>query len=458
MSWSSDRRQRLIKIADGALPRHANVQHAATGFRLLRMIHRKILLAAALSFMASSVHAQDQPPQRMTVATLLQDYYDGASEGRRTRAKETSEKAPPLPKDKVKSVIEALWAAYQKSPEAILRKGAAAGSICVVDGEPLYYVMKKDGERGPNGYSVYIDMHGGGGGPPEMNDGDWKVHQTRYKTDGKFLAVRAPRDTWDQFHNEYFHRFIDALAEQMIVAEDADPNRIYIMGFSSGAYGTIQLGPALADRLAASATSAAATEGMRPENLRNLPWIYQVGEKDTMYDRAGLAQKTAAEMKTLHDADPKGYEYYFELKKGMGHGFDDRGVTAWMAKYTRKPYPDKVVWWQNQPGRESSNPVRHQWYWLAIDSDFKRDASGTKKIVAERDGQTIKLTVEGYKKVYVRLNDEMVDLDQPVTILVNGEKAFEGKAERKLSTLVKTFEEKKDVTYAFPAEIAVEVK
>lgn len=423
----------------------------------------RTVLAASLSLsllpsLVATAVAQ-QPQQRgVGVQQVLEDYYNGASSGRRDRAKDLLGKAPAIPKDKVRSLTEEIWKAYAKSPEAVLRKAAAAGSFCVVDGEPLYYVKKEDAKRGPNGYAIYIDMHGGGGAPPETNDGDWKIHQKRYTTDGKFFAVRAPRDTWDHFHNEYFHNFIDALVEQMIVAEDADPNRIYIMGFSSGGYGTIQLGPAMPDRFAAFATSAAATEGMRPENLYNLPWLYQVGENDTMYDRAKLHQQMAAEMDKLKADNPKGYEHEVKQIKGSGHGFDDRGVPAWLATHTRNPYPQKVVWWQNHEGRESSNPVRHQWYWLAIDPEFKRDKSGTKKIVAERDGQKINLTVEGYDKVTVRLNDDMVDLEQPVTITVNGKEAFSGKVERKLATLVKTFEEKKDITYAFPAEIEVGVK
>ena len=404
--------------------------------------------------------AQGQgPPQGQGVGLdfVLKNYYAGPSQGRRDAMLELLDKAAVVPKDKVKGVTDAIFAAYKQSPQAILATAASAHSFCMSNGEPLYYVMKKDAERGPNGYPIYIDLHGGGGAPYQVNDGDWKVHQTRYTTDGKFLAVRAPRDTWDHFHNEYFHTFVDRLIEQMIVAEDADPNRIYIMGYSSGAYGTIQLGPTMPDRFAAVATSAAATEGSLPENLYNCPFIYQVGENDTAYDRAKLAAEWGEKLKKLHADNPKGYDFKFRLVPGAGHGFDDRDVPAWLATHTRDPYPTTVVWWQNQDARESSNPVRHQMYWVAIDPAFKRDKTGTKKIKAVRDGQSIDLTVDGYDKVMVRLNDTMLNLDEPVTIKVNGKEAFKGKAQRKLSTLVKTFDEKKDPTFAFPVEIEVAV-
>jgi poly(3-hydroxybutyrate) depolymerase len=405
-----------------------------------------------------ATQAVTRPATRPTAAAVMYlDYFTKPSDGHRQQAIEKLRALPPLSPDEAEQAREEVFAAYGKSPEAQVRRAAAAGSFVMVNGEALTYVMKVQGEPGPGGYAAFIDLHGGGNAPPQVNDQDWVVHQNRYKVPGKFFAVRAPRDTWDHFHNEYFHGFMDAMVEQLILAEDVDPNRVYIMGFSSGGYGTIQLGPSLADRFAAVACSAAATEGSRPENLRNTPFIYQLGENDTAYGRIKLAREYGEQLRKLREADPQGYDYEFTVHAGKGHGFDDRGAVGWMAKRTRTPYPQKIVWVQNGADRPGSNPVRHQRYWVAIDPAFRRDDSGDKRIVAEVSGQNISMEVKGYESVRVRLTDELVNMSEPVTISINGMEAFRGTVERRAETILATFLERKDPTYAFSGEVVLKV-
>lgn len=433
----------------------------ASSLALLSLLSADVLGQSQQSPPASRPSRSTQSQHRQSPAAgLYLDYFTKPSQGWRDLAVEELGKLPPLRKDQAASAVVDLWAAYKRSAEAQLRIAAAKANVVVGrDDEQLHYTIKPTGPLGENGMSaVFIDLHGGGGTHPSVNDRDWRVHQDRYTVPGKIVAVRAPRDTWDHFHNEYFHALMDRLVEQMILAENVDPNRVFIQGYSSGGYGVIQLAPAMPDRFASAACNAAATEGSRPENLRNLPFWYGMGENDTAYDRANLAKQYAGEINALHEKDRDGYTFNFHWLPGVGHGFDDRPAGEWMAKYTRDPYPKRIVWWQNQPGRGSSNPVRHEMYWLAVDPELKRDDSGTKKILATRDGQSIDLTVEGYDKVRVRLNDVMLDLDRPITITVNGTKVIDGvTVQRSSATMLRTFLEKKDPTYAFPVEVTLDV-
>ncbi|MGE4550821.1 MAG: hypothetical protein AAEJ57_05475, partial [Opitutales bacterium] len=43
------------------------------------------------------------------------------------------------------------------------------------------YVVRKVGQKPDTGWPLFIAMHGGGGAPKELNDGQWKVMQRYYR-------------------------------------------------------------------------------------------------------------------------------------------------------------------------------------------------------------------------------------------------------------------------------------
>ncbi len=360
----------------------------------------------------------------------------------------------------VDATIATEWAAYREEAIADGWQQQVRDRVVIVNDETMRYSLVQqidNAERGANGFAVFISLHGGGQAAPEVNDQQWDNQQRRYQVPGLYVCPRAPRDTWDQFHNEYFHRFLERLIEHLILFEDVDPNRVYLMGYSSGGYGTIQLGPVLADRFAAFATAAAATEGAAFENLRNLPWDYQVGERDTAYGRIDRARETFALMTDLQAADPNGYVTNLVIHEGRGHGIDDRPSVTWMAQHVRNPLPSRVVWVQNHAARESSNPAHRHRYWLGLDPEYVRDESGRHEVTAEIEGQTIALTASGYTHLRIRLNDTMLDLDQPVIVMVNGAEVFRGSVEREAETVARTLREYGDPNYAFPVEIRIDL-
>ena len=73
-----------------------------------------------------------------------------------------------------------------------------------------------------------------------------------------------------------------------------------------------------------------------------------------------------------------------------------------LAKFERNPYPNKVVWVQD-------DVLHTQYYWLGVDEPKERT-----KLVASIEGQTITIHESDVSKITVYLNDEMLDLDKPV--------------------------------------------
>ncbi len=346
---------------------------------------------------------------------------------------------------------------FARSAIADAWREEVATRTLTLHGETMRYTLEQHAEPGPNGYALFISLHGGGQTSEAVNDQQWRNQQSRYRVPGLYLCPRAPRDTWDHFHNEYFYAFIDRLIEQMILVENVDPDRVYLMGYSSGGYGTFQLGPIMADRFAAYATAAAATEGARLENTRNVAWDYQIGEHDSAYGRIELARQSMAEHAALREFDPDGYVARHLIHEGRGHSIQDHDAVPWMAQHTRNPYPQRVVWFQNHDARESSNPARRHFYWLALDDTYTRDDTGLHSVIGVIEGQTVQVLGSGLSHVRVRLNDTMLDLDQPVQIVVNGQPVFEGLVDRREDTMRQTFDEYRDPRYLFPAEVRVEI-
>lgn len=303
------------------------------------------------------------------------------------------------------------------------------------------------GKKPREGRSLYISMHGGGGAPPHVNTKQWENQKRLYSPkEGIYVAPRAPTDTWNLWHQGHIDGFFDRLIENMIVFEDVDPNKVYLMGYSAGGDGVFQLAPRMADRFAAAAMMAGHPNETKAEGLRTLPFTIHMGANDAAFNRNGVAKAWKVRLAELHEDDPKGYDHFVEIHAGKGHWMDrlDAAALAWMATKKRRARPDRIVWLQDDVTHE-------RFYWLKTNEPVAR-----RRIDAERDGQTFSIMGEG--PLTIRLDESMVDLDEPIIILRNGEEVFRGRAERSLAAIEATLAERGDPSGIYIAEIEVPTK
>lgn len=319
----------------------------------------------------------------------------------------------------------------------------------IVDGElkmPFYYEVF--GEKPAGGRSLYISMHGGGGAPARVNDRQWENQKKLYQPEeGVYLAPRAPTNTWNLWHEGHIDGMYDRLIEDLIVFEDVNPNRVYIMGYSAGGDGVYQLAPRMADRLAAAAMMAGHPNETSPLGLRNIGFTLHMGGEDAAYDRNKVAAEWEKKLADLKAADPDGYVHLVKIHAGKGHWMDREDAVAvpWMAKFTRNPFPNRIVWKQDD--------VTHaRFYWLAIPPDAQK---GGDEIVATIRDQNVVLETGDRREVFVRLNDELLDLDKPVQVFFKEEQAASTLAPRTIGTLAKTLAERGDPASMYSAEIVV---
>ncbi len=313
----------------------------------------------------------------------------------------------------------------------------------------LRWEAKVFGKAPADGRSLWISMHGGGGAPPRVNDRQWKNQIGLYEpAEGIYVAPRAPTDTWNLWHEGHVDPLFERLIEDHVALEDVNPDKVYLMGYSAGGDGVWQLAPRMADRFAAAAMMAGHPNEARLDGLRNLPFAIFMGAKDAAYDRNKIAAERAAELDKLEQADPGGYIHMSRIYEGLGHWMERKDAEAlpWLEKFRRDPWPEKIVWLQD-------DVTRDRFYWLKIPD--KAAAKAGQRIMATLEGQEIRLEGEVPGGTEVRLSDALLDLDRPLSISVNGKEAWQGKASRSARAIRITLDERLDLPAAATAIVTL---
>ena len=316
------------------------------------------------------------------------------------------------------------------------------------------YTMRFDwrifGEKPDDGRSLYISLHGGGGGPARMNDGQWENQKKLYQpAEGVYLCPRAITDTWDLHFRPESDAFYEEVIRMAVTQLDVNPDKVYLMGYSAGGDGVWRLAPRMADHWAAASMMAGHPGDVSLLGLRNLPFMIWCGALDAAYNRNEECAKRIAEMDALQAADPEGYVHEGHIVEGREHWMylEDAAAVPWMARYRRNPYPDKVVWCQGDEPKTA-------FYWLGAPAG---ESMKGKVACARRCGNTIEILACDYSSLTFYLNDAMFDLDQPVRVTFGDTVLFEGPVTRSPETMRRTLQERGDLSYIFPACITVKL-
>ena len=313
-------------------------------------------------------------------------------------------------------------AAWKKDGRAEREKELAEKVIRAADKE-MRFLERKLGAEPEGGHSLWISMHGGGGAPAQVNDGQWRNQINLYSPqEGYYIAPRAPTNTWNLWHQPHIDPLFDRLIANYVICKGVNPNKIYLLGYSAGGDGVYQLAPRLADRFAAASMMAGHPGNVNPDNLRNLRFEIFMGEKDGAYKRNETAAKWKGLLAEKKEADPAGYSHRVTIYPGLGHWMDrkDAEVVPRMLKETRVEWPKKVVWVQ-------SGVLHERFYWLGV---TKKGAKKNRRLEGRVEGQHLAITGEDVTGLKLWLSDELLDLDKEVVVTLNGKEAFRGKVKR----------------------------
>jgi hypothetical protein len=353
----------------------------------------------------------------------------------------------------VERVSTILVKAYESQIRRNDQKEFESKVLVASDGTKMPFWYAVYGDKPKTGRSLFISMHGGGGAPPQVNDQQWENQKKLYRPEeGVYVAPRAPTDTWNLWHQGHIDELFRELVRDMVVFEDVNPDRVYVMGYSAGGDGVYQLAPRMADSFAAAAMMAGHPNETRPDGLRNLPFALFMGGKDAAFDRNNIARSWKTTLADLAAKDPGGYPHEVTIYEENGHWMDRKDAVGvpWMAKYTRNLRPERIVWLQD----DVTSP---RFYWLA-----NPEPKGGQRVVAERKGQEITiLEASGVSKLAIRLDGSMVDLAKPVVVKAGPDLGsatlFEGVVPATIATMAKTLAERGDPSGVFLAEITVDI-
>lgn len=299
-------------------------------------------------------------------------------------------------------------------------------------------VGKLYGEAEAGKRALYISMHGGGGAPTRVNDQQWNNQIQLYvPKEGWYVAPRAPSDTWNLWHEGHIDALFSRLIEDMVALKGVDPNRVYLMGYSAGGDGVYQLAPRLADWFGAATMMAGHPNDATADGLYNLPFRIYMGGRDAAYKRNEVAAQWGDQLAKLQK-ERGGYEHKVTIYPEMGHWMNKKDAEAvpWMATKTRKAWPQKVIW--GKSGKRSE-----RFYWLG----------GKPKgvVFASIKGQEV--TVKGAEDaaLILYLNDELLNLDEPVKVIVDCKEVHHGRVKRTAEAIRKSLKQRLDPAMAATA-------
>ena len=398
-----------------------------TRFRNSLMIRR---IAAAL-FCAAVAPAFAEPPVKSAwdaVRPAAQEYFNATGASARKAALEKM-KAAGLAEGKLtKGQAEAAEKmALAGSSKGKGRLGTHAIDVEASDGKHPVQIHTAPGVSPGRPAPLIIGLHGGGPGDydtAKTATADFVAWLSKYADQAGAIVMLPGSTNWGQSGQEAMWKGYD----YVIANYNVDPNHVMIYGGSMGGFGT---GSVVSDKtqmfaMAAPFLGCVDLSG-RAADFRNLPFYIVIGALDADY----CNKPAKATAKALKEA---GCEVTFLELAGKGHEVPPKEFPPFMAKFakTKRNLFAKKIARAKGDGR---------WYWL--------DAAGP--FEAEISGQTI--TIKGTSGATVYLSDRMMDLEQPVKVVIDGETKFEGKVERSLAVMMDEIEATGDRGRTYSAKV-----
>jgi len=115
----------------------------------------------------------------------------------------------------------------------------------------------------------------------------------------------------------------------------------------------------------------------------------------------------------------------------------------WMAGFTRRAWPERIVWLQDDITHE-------RFYWLALPAGTAQPGA---RIEARIAGNHVQLESDAAKALSLRLSDELLDLDQPVTVHVGDQQLHAAILPRTARALWLSLRERADPATAASAHL-----
>ena len=345
---------------------------------------------------------------------------------------------------------------------------------------PYYYGRK---ENTSTSLPLFLYLHGSGPKQQEWETGLKLAHLFKDAPSAYFIP-QIPNEgeyyRWWQLAKQFAW---EKLLRQTLTSDQVDANRLYVFGISEGGYGSQRLASFYADYWAAAGPMAGGEplKNAPVENCANIGFSFLTGADDmgfyrnilthytqVAFDSAQLAHPLSADGKPL-------FRHRIHLLPGMQHSIDYRLTTPWLKNFTRNPYPKTVLWEDfEMDGRHRSGFYNLQvlarpseartFYDMNIEGNVIRlNISNVEYTCTQKDKQwgiemkfnrSYSNATGGKLRIY--LNKQLIDMSQPVTIIVNGKPTFEGIVKANLKDMVTSCAEYFDPCRVYPSSVDID--
>ena len=343
---------------------------------------------------------------------------------------------------------------------------------------PFYYGSK--GDKPTNGWPLFLYIHGSG--PKEH---EWSAsYNYALKFDDAPSAYFIPQIPNIGKYYRWWQKSKLFAWERLIrltfANENFDPNRFYMIGISEGGYGSQRLASFYADYLAAVGPMAGGEPAIQApaENCGHIGFSLRTGAEDYMFGRERLVREAQLAFDSLEQKYPGEYRHFIEVIPGRQHSIDYMPTPPWVRKFERRLHPKHFIWidyaldgqfrkgfynLEIQKRATEENDLRTRY-----DVDIKDNVVDLKvqKVVYEatyrEPNWDIPITFAKHYSmankgaVTVYLNEKLVDINQNVTVKVNGKQLFSGKVSPTLQAMVNSCKCFYDPERVYP--IAIDVK
>ncbi|WP_245924490.1 prolyl oligopeptidase family serine peptidase [Nitrospira lenta] len=342
--------------------------------------------------------------------------------------------------------------------------GTMADEQIVVRERTYHYALSVPLTYQPGkGYGLVVCLHGAG------FSGDAYLERWQHRLGDDYLLVcpTYPSGAWFTRQAE---DLVLAVIERVQAQYHVDPDRVFLTGMSNGGIGTWLIGMHHAQRFAGLAPMASGLDSVLLPflaNLRTTPVYIIHGAKDQVMP-VELSRTISRELAAI------GYPHIYreherEHPMAGGHFFPREelpDLVSWFNAQHRTPVPTALT-----VIREASHFQPFGWVRIdatdpiaafADDLVSKRDELTRKKRYARLDVSVaapnrIEVETGLVQRYTLFLNDQLVDVSKPVTVVTNKQVSFEGMVTSTVETLLRQARARKDSRQLFTVQLAIQV-
>ncbi|MFO0706666.1 MAG: hypothetical protein U0412_07400 [Nitrospira sp.] len=313
------------------------------------------------------------------------------------------------------------------------------------------------------GYGLVLCLHGAG----FSGDAYLERWQSRLGDDYILACPTYPAGAWFTRRAE---ELVLAVLDRIQQRYHVDPDRVFLTGMSNGGIGTWLIGMHQAPRFAGLAPMASGLDDVLMPflaNLRTTPVYIIHGAKDQVMP-VELSRTISRELAAI--GYPHIYrEHQREHPMAGGHYFPREelpDLVAWFNAQRRNPVPTALT-----VVREASHFQSFGWVRLdatdpiaafAEDLVSKRDELTKKKRYARLDAvvaapNRIEVETGLVQRYTLFLNEQLVDLSKPVTVVTNKQVSFNGMVIQSVETMLRQARARHDPRQLFSAQLSIVV-